>query len=389
MRPSLHTCALYLAITMIAAWRQAPAEEPRGSLDGSHSPPTTLRLAFSRDFLVGTALNRMQLLGSKADMLDLAARQFNAVTAENATKWERIHPLEGEFDWEAADALVKFAAANDMHVTGHVLLWHSQTPAWVFEDPDGKQASRELLLARLKNHIDTVVSRYAGKVDEWEVVNEALDEDGTLRQTPWLKIIGDDYIARAFQYAHEADPDADLYLNDFNLYKPAKRAGAIRLVKALQDQGIEIDGIGMQGHYGLDWPTNLGDVEASIEAFGDLGLAVYITELDISVLPFPTPESQGADLSVNLALQARYNPYTDGLPPAVEQQQIDRYTGLFRILLAHRDVVRRVTFWGLDDAQSWKNNWPMHGRTDYPLLFDRQGQPKKVFYEVVKLAGDG
>jgi len=387
MRPSLHTCALSLAIATAAGWLQAPADEPQGSPE--QAPAPTLRQAFSRDFLVGTALSHGQLLGSDSGALDLAARQFNAVTAENATKWERIHPLEGEFDWEAADALVKFAAASGMHVTGHVLLWHNQTPAWVFGDPQGEPASRELLLARLKNHIDTVVGRYAGKVDEWEVANEVLDEDGQLRQTPWLKIIGDDYIAKAFEYAHEADPDADLYLNDFNLYKPAKRAGAIRVVKALQDQGIEVDGIGMQGHYGLDWPANLSDVEASIEAFGALGLSVYITELDISVLPFPTAESQGADLSVDLSLNARYNPYAEGLPPAVEQQQIDRYTGLFRILLAHRDVVRRVTFWGVDDAQSWKNNWPMRGRTDYPLLFDRQGQPKRVFYEVVKLAGDG
>lgn len=348
-------------------------------------PEISLKDAFADAFRVGAALNRGQIMGEEPATLALVARQFNTLTAENVMKWEKIHPEEDRYDWAAPDALVDFADAHDIEVAGHVLIWHQQTPDWVFEDADGKPASRELLLARMERHIDTVVSRYRGRVDAWEVVNEALNEDGSLRQTPWLTIIGEDYIERAFAYAHRVDPAAALYYNDYNMYKPDKRDGAVRLVKGLLDKGIPVTGVGLQGHYGLGHPEDLGDFEASIEAIGALGLAAYITEFDLSVLPFPDEQSRSADLSVNLELREQLNPYVDGLPTEVEQRQRERWVALFRILLEHKDTVGRVTFWGVNDGQNWKNNWPMRGRTDYPLLFDRDNRPKPVYYDIIGL----
>lgn len=346
----------------------------------------SLKAAYADAFRIGAALSRDQILGEEADVLSLVEREFNAVTAENAMKWERIHPEEGIYDWEAPDALVDFAGAHGIEVAGHVLVWHQQTPAWVFEDADGGPAGRELLLARMQSHIATVVGRYRGRVACWEVVNEALNEDGSLRRTPWLEQIGEDYIQRAFEFAHAADPEACLYYNDYNLYKPAKREGAIRLVRGLLDQGLPISGIGLQGHYGLGHPENLQDFADSIEAIGALGLEAYVTEFDLSVLPFPDERSRSADLSVNLELNALLNPYADGLPADIETAQRERWRALFGILLAHKDTVSRVTFWGVNDGHSWKNNWPMRGRTDYPLLFDRENRPKKAYYDLIDLA---
>jgi endo-1,4-beta-xylanase len=344
-----------------------------------------LREAFADHFRIGAALNRNQIMGGHPQQMKLVARQFSTVTAENVMKWERIEPREGQFDWEAADALVSFAGDNGMTVAGHVLVWHQQTPDWVFENENGDPAGRELLLDRMENHINAVVGRYRGRVHAWEVVNEALNEDGSLRQTPWLEIIGDDYIEKAFEFAHRADPEAVLYYNDYNMHRPAKREGAVRLVKGLQEKGLLVSGIGLQGHYGLDNPDDLQDFDDSVTAFAELG-SVYVTELDISVLPFPPQEQWGADLDVNLELQDIYNPYTDGLPDEVAWQQAEQYLGLFRILLKHRDSVDRVTFWGVNDGDSWKNNWPMRGRTDYPLLFDRDNRAKKVLFKIVGLA---
>ena len=349
----------------------------------------TLREAFSDAFLVGAAVSRDQVTGKDPEAMKLAARQFNTLTAENVMKWEKIEPQENRFDWEGADALVEFAEAHDMEVAGHVLVWNQQTPDWVFQDVKGGPASREQLLARMKNHIDTVVGRYKGRVQSWEVVNEALNEDGTLRSTPWLEIIGGDYIEKAFEYAHRADPGAKLYYNDYNMFKPEKAAGARRLIQSLRDKGLAVHGAGMQGHYGWDNPADIGDFEAALAAFADMGLEVYITELDVSVIPFPDPENWGADISLNMELNAKYNPFPDGLPDEMAQKQAQQYKALFQVMLDHKDAVGRVTFWGINDGHSWKNGWPMEGRTDYPLLFDRDNKPKAVFYEVIGLTQEG
>lgn len=345
----------------------------------------TLREAFSDAFLVGAAVNRNQIMGNDPGAMKLAAKQFNTLTAENVMKWEKIEPEENRFDWEAPDALVDFAEKHGMEVAGHVLVWHQQTPDWVFQDGNGGPASRELLLARMKNHIEQVAGRYRGRVQSWEVVNEALNEDGTLRSTPWLEIIGEDYIEKAFEFAHQADPDAKLYYNDYNLFKPEKAAGARKLIQSLRDKGLAVHGAGMQGHYGWDNPADIGDFESALAGFADMGLEVYITELDVSVIPFPDPENWGADISLNMELNAKYNPYPDGLPDDMAQMQAKQYKKLFQVMLDHKDAVGRVTFWGINDGHSWKNGWPMEGRTDYPLLFDRDNKPKAVFYEVVGL----
>lgn len=346
---------------------------------------SSLKDTYSNYFSIGTALSATQIEGKEPGTLDLVKQQFNAVTAENVMKWEIIEPVEGQFNFAAADAMIEYAEANNIKVIGHVLLWHEQTPAWVFQDAKGQPASKELVLSRLKNHINAVMGRYKGRIHGWDAVNEALNEDGTLRQSNWYKALGEDYIATVFEIAHKADPKAELYYNDFNLFKPEKRAGVLKLVAALKAKSVPIHGIGEQGHYSLDYPE-LQQVEDSIVAFKNTGLKVVITELDISVLPFPEPEKIGADISLNMQLKQEFNPYADGLPDTVSQQLTNKYLQLFELFLRHSDAIERVTLWGVNDNQSWRNNWPMKGRTDYPLLFDRKNQPKEVVPKLIKLA---
>jgi len=351
---------------------------------GKPDDTLTFKDEFAGRFRIGTALSLNQIMGRNIGMLDFVARQFNALTAENEMKWERIHPGDGNYQWESSDTLVKFCKANDIYLTGHTLIWHHQTPDWVFEDEDGNPASRELLLERMEEHISTVIGHFKGDVPSWDVVNEALNDDGTMRESKWQQIIGDDFVEKAFEFAHKADPGAKLYYNDYSLYQPKKRAGAISLVKRIQNKGIPVHGIGMQGHYGLNHPDDLTDLEDSILAYAKLG-DVMITELDISVLPFPENDIAGADLNINLELKAKYNPYTDGLPADVQQAQNQQYLDVFKVLLKHHDKISRVTFWGVNDGQSWKNGWPMEGRTDYPLMIDRNNNLKPVAYELFKL----
>ncbi|MCI2285280.1 endo-1,4-beta-xylanase [Colwellia sp. MSW7] len=270
---------------------------------------------------------------------------------------------------------VEFANKNNHFFTGHTLVWHSQVPDWVFEHKDGTPLNRAELLARMEDHINTVAGRYAGKIDAWDVVNEALNEDGTLRESKWLSIIGDDFIEQAFMLAAKAAPNAKLYYNDYNLYKPEKRNGVLNLVKRLQNKGIRIDGVGMQAHYSLTKP-DLTEIEDSIKAYSALNMDVLITELDVSVIPFPDEKNMGADVSLSMELQESFNPYPDALPVEVENQLGDRYRALFNIFNRHQEVIKRVTFWGVSDANTWRNDWPMPGRTDYPLLFDRQLKAK-------------
>ena len=335
------------------------------------SAPLELKDLFLDKFKIGTALSREQIIGTQRNILPFVNKHFNAITPENSMKWERINPEEGVYDFEAADVLVEFSNKNNHFFTGHTLVWHSQVPDWVFEHKDGTPLNRAELLKRMEKHINAVAGRYAGKIDAWDVVNEALNEDGTLRVSKWSTIIGDDFIEQAFIMAAKAAPNAKLYYNDYNLYKPEKRNGVLRLVKNLQSKGIKIDGVGMQAHYSLDNPE-LTDIEDSINAYSNLGVDVLITELDVSVLPFPDENNMGADVSLNFDLQAEFNPYPDGLPTSVENQLGARYKELFAIFNKHQDVIKRVTFWGVSDAQTWRNDWPMTGRSDYPLLFDRQ-----------------
>ncbi|MBT0586289.1 endo-1,4-beta-xylanase [Alteromonas oceanisediminis] len=335
-----------------------------------------LKQHFSESFEIGTAISADQILGNtELDDLAIVRRHFNSFTPENAMKWESIHPRPEQFEFSISDALVDFGMEKNINVVGHTLVWHSQTPDWVFENGAGERTSRDVLLERMKNHIHTVAGRYAGKIFAWDVVNEALNEDGTYRQSPWFEIIGEEFIYYAFKFAQESAPNAKLYYNDYNLFKPAKRKGAIRIAKMLQEKGIRIDGIGIQGHYALDYP-NLTMTEDSIIAFSKLGVDVPITELDVSVLEFPDEDNQGADVSLNIELSAKFNPYSEALPRSVHEQLGFRYKQIFEVLRRHQDKISRVTFWGVHDQQSWRNDWPMKGRTDYPLLIDRNGDVK-------------
>jgi endo-1,4-beta-xylanase len=315
----------------------------------------------------------------------LIRQQFNTISPENLLKWGLVHPQPTQYNFKPADDYVAFGQQHKLFIIGHTLLWHQQTPKWVFEDEAGQPASREVLLKRLEDHITTVVGRYKGKIQGWDVVNEAIDDQqGELRKTKWVEILGEDFAAKAFEFAHKADPKAELYYNDYSLYRPEKREGVIKLVKGLQAKGIKVTAIGMQGHYGLRRPS-IEQIKASIVAFAKLGVHVNFTELDIDVLPNPS-RRQGADISENYAADPRYNPYPAGLPDSVQQQLTQRYADLFALFRKHRDVIDRVTLWGVTDADSWLNNWPIRGRTSYPLLFDRTYQPKPAFQSVVQAA---
>ncbi|MBU2881160.1 endo-1,4-beta-xylanase [Psychrosphaera sp. B3R10] len=343
------------------------------SVDASKN--LSLRNLFGDKFMIGAALNKEQILNTEADTLPLVKKQFDALTAENEMKWESIHPTRNNYKFDSADALAAIAKDHNSFFVGHTLVWHAQTPDWVFTDNNGQNRTKQDLTAIVEEHINTVAGRYQNKVNGWDVLNEAFNEDGTLRQSKWLEILGDDYIAEVFKMAAKAAPDAELYYNDYNLFKPEKRRGVVAMAKKLIARGIKIDGIGIQGHYALDYP-DLAELEDSIIAFGELGLKVMITELDVSVLPFPEDAHQGADVSQNFQLQDKYDPYRNGIPDDVNAQLGDRYKQLFALFLKHSDKISRVTFWGVHDTQTWRNYWPMQGRTDYPLLINRDKQLK-------------
>lgn len=345
-------------------------------------PDRPLKEVFKNDFLIGAALNRRHFFEQDTNGAEIVRTHFNTITSENVLKWELVHPKPGRYDFLAPDRFVSFGEKHQMFVVGHTLVWHKQTPSWVFQDEKGRAVGRETLLNRLREHIFTVVGRYKGRIKGWDVVNEALNQDGTMRQSPWFKIIGEDYLSKAFEFAHEADPSAELYYNDYDLELPAKRKGAVELIRKLKDKGVPIDAVGLQNHNLLDWPS-IADEDATIDAFAKLGMKVHITELDVDVLPRTT--KPGADFAVDVAPTPKLNPYTTGLPKSVQSTQARRYAELFRVYLKHRDAVERVTFWGVADRDSWLNNWPIKGRTNHPLLFDRAGQPKPALTAVIDI----
>jgi len=341
-----------------------------------------LKDLFKDDFLVGTAIGSRTLMQPDTEMLDLIVREFNQVTSENAMKWSSIHPKENEWKFEEPDKLVEFAGKNKMAVQGHVLVWHSQVPRDIFIGPDGNPASKELLLKRMATHIHTVVDRYKGHVKSWDVVNESITPEDGFRKSKWLEICGPEFMEKAFQYAHEADPNCQLIYNDYNEEDPKRRDFIVELVKEYKKKGIPIHGMGLQGHLNLDSP-DLKLWEQAIEAYASVGLRISVTELEVDVLPYDW--SRSAEISTNAAYKESLNPYKDGLPKEIDDKLTKRYEDIFRILLKHRDKVDRVTFWGASDDLSWKNNFPMRGRTNYPLLFDRQHKPKNAYFAVAGL----
>ncbi len=360
----------------------------------SARPAATLKQAYADAFLLGTAVNDDIVSGRDARAQALATRHFNAITAENVMKAEVLHPQPGRWDFAAADAFVDFGQRHGMYLVGHTLVWHNQTPAWFFEHADGGQADTATMRGRMRDYIGTVAGRYAGKVQAWDVVNEVMGEDGRYRDTVWTRAYagdGDALVRDAFRFASQAAPDAELYYNDFNAWRPEKRDGIVRMVRMLQQHGIRIDGIGIQGHWGLNYPST-AHIEAAIDAYAALGVKVMITELDVDVLPL-TKEGQIIGQGMMHPqfqlpeFKAFLDPYQDGLPEAVQRQLAERYAELFGIFHGRRDKLHRVSVWGVEDGMSWKNGYPIPGRTNYTLLFDRDGQPKPAFDAVLAVPG--
>jgi endo-1,4-beta-xylanase len=344
-----------------------------------------LKDVFRNDFYIGTALNVEQICGREPLAMDLVARHFNSITPENILKWEEVHPEPERYNFESPDLYVAFGEKHNMHIIAHALVWHIQTPDWVFQDESGNPLNREALLKRMKDHIFTVVGRYRGRIHGWDVVNEAIMNDGSLRESKWLEIIGEEYIQKAFEYAHEADPEAELYYNEYDYEYGPKTEGVINLIRNLQSKGVRVDGVGIQGHWFLDYP-NLDLLESYIRNLRSLDIKLMITELDIGVLPFYQMDATIVPLSsFDEETQKKHNPYPDRLPDAVERDLASRYAELFTYFRKNRDLFGRITLWAVHDGQSWRNYWPITGRTDYPMLFDRHCQPKPAFDAVVRI----
>ncbi len=335
------------------AGTEAP-EETEANQDAYEWPEDfSLYEAYQEDFLLGTIYTDASRSGKE---LELTRKHFNAITPENIMKPEYMQPTEGNFFYTNADTMVQYAQENNLNLIGHTLAWHQQTGRWL-----GQNVSREVAIEQLKSHITNIVTHYKGQFYSWDVVNEAINdgvtlpEDGDwtkcLRQTQWLKSIGPDYMAMAFTFAHEADPDLKLYYNDYSLNNRSKADIVYAMVKDLKSQGIPIDGIGMQGHYGTD--TSPGSVEYSIKKFSELGVEVSITELDVAV--------NGATPS--------------GLTEEQEVKQAITYAKLFQLFKKYKDTIARVTFWGTTDNKSWKSE-------TFPCLFNADYTPKQAVYAV-------
>lgn len=344
-----------------------------------------LKDAVQGKFLMGVAVNSAQIDGHDPEAEALITRHFNSLVAENVMKCEVIHPEEDRYDFAQADRFVDFGQRHHMAIIGHCLIWHSQCAPWFFTDAAGNEVSPEVLKQRMKSHIYTVVGRYRGKIKGWDVVNEAILEDGSFRKSKFYEILGEEYIALAFQYAHEADPDAELYYNDYGMSVPGRRDAVVKLIRTLKNRGLRIDAVGMQGHMGMDYP-HVADFETSMLAFAAKGVGVMVTEWDMSALP---TVSQSADISTRAEGNVSLNPYPDGLPDNVSRLWNERMKSFFSLFVRHADVLTRVTVWGLTDDCSWKNDFPVRHRRDYPLLFGRDRQPKPFVREILHAAESG
>lgn len=322
----------------------------------------SLKDAVGDKFLMGVALNVNQSSGVDTSSIKLVKQHFNSIVAENCMKCEVIHPEEDRYDFTLADQFVSFGEKNGMAVIGHCLIWHSQLAPWFCVDEQGKTVSADILKERIKKHIQTIVTHYKGRIKGWDVLNEAIESDGSWRKSPFYEILGEEYIPLIFQYAHEADPEAELYYNDYGMDGKAKRDKVVELVKMLKDRGLRIDAVGMQGHMGMDYPS-VSEFEASILAFAATGVKVMVTEWDMSALP---TARMGANISDTVSYKQSLNPYPDGLPDSVSVAWNNRMKEFFGLFLKHSDIITRVTVWGVTDGDSWKNNFPVPGRVDYP-----------------------
>ncbi|HEY3388515.1 MAG TPA: endo-1,4-beta-xylanase [Prolixibacteraceae bacterium] len=342
----------------------------------------TLGEATKGEFLFGAAVNMQQVNGIKPIESELIAKEFSAIVPENCMKPQLIHPEENRYYWDDADKLVAFGEKNKQIVTGHCLIWHSQIGRWFFIDADGKDVAPEVLKERMRQHIFTVVGHYKGRIKGWDVVNEAFEDNGKYRNSKFYQILGKDFIKYAFQFAHEADPNAELYYNDYNVETPAKCDAIVELVEELKDKGCRIDAVGSQAHMHMNSPT-LEATETSFKKLREAGVHILITEWDISILPSPY---DGANIAANFKYSKEMDPYREAIPDSIQQKWNKRMVEMFRLFLKYNDVIDRVTVWGLTDNTTWLNNFPIRGRKDYPMLFDRNNQRKPVVDEMIKLA---
>jgi endo-1,4-beta-xylanase len=336
----------------------------------NHKRDQGLKDYYKSYFPIGVAVSGRSLQGEEAKFI---LKHFNSLTPENSMKMGPIHPKQNFYNWKESDAIVDFAQKNHLRVRGHNLCWHEQTPDWMFKNADGSTVSRDTLLNRLRDHIHTVVKRYKGKIYAWDVVNEAIDDNPAkmLRESPWLKIIGEDYIAKAFEYAHEADPKAQLFYNDYNTERPEKRDRIFNLLQKLVKQGVPIHAVGLQGHWSLYEPNNQ-ELEETIQKFASLGLKVQVTELDVSVYPWEKERRKlrpGEETSYTKTMQ---------------DKQSAKYRDIFSILRKEKKAISGVTFWNVSDRYSWLDTYPVQGRKNYPLLFDQNYKPKAAFWGVVE-----
>jgi len=329
---------------------------------------------FANDFTIGVAVSPRAL---KTDEASLILKHFGSMTPENAMKMGPIHPRENEYFWRDADSIAAFAKANGLKLRGHTLCWHNQAPRWMFVNEKGDTVSKAVLLQRLKDHITTVVSRYKGTIYAWDVVNEAISDRGDeyLRNSPWYRICGEEFIAKAFEYAHAADPNAILFYNDYNEINPVKREKIYKLVKGLKDAGVPIHGVGLQAHWAINEPS-AEELENTLSKFSSLGVQVQITELDISVYN-----------KEHNSRERRAEDTVTAFTAEKQAKQIDMYKRIFTAFEKYKKTLSGVTFWNISDRSSWLDNFPVRGRKDYPLLFDKNLQPKQAFWEVVKTAG--
>ena len=341
----------------------------------------SLKKYFSSFFNIGAAINEDIILDLDNDSKRIVKTNFNSITAENSLKWMYIQPSPNYFNFTVADKYVDFGTKNKMHIVGHALVWHSQLADFM-----QNIESKAEMTKHFENHIYTLVSRYKGKINAWDVVNEAFNEDGSMRESVFYKLLGKNYIEKAFKLTHNADPNVDLIYNDYNLYKKEKRDGVINMVKEMKSKGIKIDAVGVQAHWSLNQPS-LYEIEQIILDISKLGVDVMFTELDISVLPSPW-EQVGADVSQNFSRfegDPKMDPYTDKLPKSVQNKLAKRYKDIFQLFIKHSDKISRVTFWGVMDKHSWLNDFPIKGRTNYPLLFNRTYQEKEAYKALIEL----
>jgi endo-1,4-beta-xylanase len=336
-----------------------------------NAQPKSLKEAYKNYFTIGVAVSPYAL---KTDEASLIRDHFNSITAENAMKSGPIHPKEDQYHWKDADSIAAFAKRNGFKMRGHTLVWHNQTPDWLFKDNQGNPVTKEVLLQRLKEHIHAVVSRYKGTIYAWDVLNEAIsDKPGEyLRKSPWLDICGEEFIAKAFQFAHEADPNALLFYNDYNEIDLSKREKIIRLVTSLKNSGVPIHGIGLQGHWAINEPGR-EQLENTLRDFSKTGLQLQITELDISVYPKEHNRRERRAEDDNTAYSSER-----------QKKQEEVYQMCFELFRKYKGNITSVTFWNISDRSSWLDDFPVRGRKDYPLLFDKDLKPKSAYYKVVQ-----